>query len=447
MGFKTRLIIGMACVISVGIIILSFFNYISVKSKAEKDAYALYGSTIAIVAAEADAWIADFKNMGRAAVISFANGEITPESAQAFLPILRECMNAYGYDDFVIALDDNKTYVSPTQVSISGLSYVPRYYNRPWYTEPKRTGKPFIYGPLPSSEDKMQFAVSVPIFDSTGTFAGVAAIFTDFRNLAPVLQNYDTGADSRLSIIDANRTIVATPPDEEANIMKNIEAVNAGLELLVSQINDPLVSFIKYEDKGVAKLYFQQGLVGADWYVSLSIDESIVLHEANKSLRLSSLISLGILIISLVSMVLLLRVLLRPIFELRDQMSDLSNEAEQNISADNSQIIQNQLTSEGLSKSLIEQYQITIRERQVIEILIQGKTDKEISLALDIAVSTVQAHLKRIYQKTATAGRFALIALVHESNTMPDTQNANATDEALQKQAETLKSIISKFKM
>jgi DNA-binding NarL/FixJ family response regulator len=67
---------------------------------------------------------------------------------------------------------------------------------------------------------------------------------------------------------------------------------------------------------------------------------------------------------------------------------------------------------QGISPAFIEKYEITPREREVIEALVQGRTDKEISSKLNIAVNTVQVHLKRIYRKTNAAGRFALAALV-----------------------------------
>jgi DNA-binding CsgD family transcriptional regulator len=67
---------------------------------------------------------------------------------------------------------------------------------------------------------------------------------------------------------------------------------------------------------------------------------------------------------------------------------------------------------QGLSTAFIEKYEITPREREVVEAMLHGKTDKEISISLNIAVSTVQVHLKRIYRKTGAAGRFALSALV-----------------------------------
>jgi DNA-binding CsgD family transcriptional regulator len=67
---------------------------------------------------------------------------------------------------------------------------------------------------------------------------------------------------------------------------------------------------------------------------------------------------------------------------------------------------------QGLSAAFIEKYEITPREREVIETMLQGKTDKEIAVKLNIAVNTVQVHLKKLYRKTGAAGRFALSALV-----------------------------------
>jgi DNA-binding CsgD family transcriptional regulator len=69
-------------------------------------------------------------------------------------------------------------------------------------------------------------------------------------------------------------------------------------------------------------------------------------------------------------------------------------------------------TEQGLSPAFIDKYEITPREREVVEAMLVGKTDKEIAVKLNMAVNTVQVHLKRIYKKTGAAGRFALSALV-----------------------------------
>ena len=65
----------------------------------------------------------------------------------------------------------------------------------------------------------------------------------------------------------------------------------------------------------------------------------------------------------------------------------------------------------GLSPEFIEKYGLTSREAELIVVLLQGKSDKEIAALLDIALNTVQVHLKHIYKKTSTKGRYALMVL------------------------------------
>jgi DNA-binding CsgD family transcriptional regulator len=65
----------------------------------------------------------------------------------------------------------------------------------------------------------------------------------------------------------------------------------------------------------------------------------------------------------------------------------------------------------GISPEFIKKYSLTGREAEITVALLQGKSDKEIAVLLDIAVNTVQVHLKNIYRKTGAPGRFALMAL------------------------------------
>jgi DNA-binding CsgD family transcriptional regulator len=66
----------------------------------------------------------------------------------------------------------------------------------------------------------------------------------------------------------------------------------------------------------------------------------------------------------------------------------------------------------GLSAEFIAKFGITGREREIVNNLLEGKSDKDIAVALNIAVSTAQTHLKNIYKKTGVSGRFALQALL-----------------------------------
>jgi DNA-binding CsgD family transcriptional regulator len=51
---------------------------------------------------------------------------------------------------------------------------------------------------------------------------------------------------------------------------------------------------------------------------------------------------------------------------------------------------------------------LTNREREVVTLLVQGKSNKEIGAALYISIDTVKAHLKKIYGKTGTTSRVGL---------------------------------------
>ncbi len=55
-------------------------------------------------------------------------------------------------------------------------------------------------------------------------------------------------------------------------------------------------------------------------------------------------------------------------------------------------------------------YKLTGRERQVLELLLQGFTNAEIAAKLFISVSTVKMHCKNIYKKLEANGLRELIA-------------------------------------
>ncbi len=58
---------------------------------------------------------------------------------------------------------------------------------------------------------------------------------------------------------------------------------------------------------------------------------------------------------------------------------------------------------------------LTVRERQIIEVLSDGATNKEIGRQLNLAEGTVKVHLHRIYRKLGIAHRTALAILAHQN--------------------------------
>ena len=66
------------------------------------------------------------------------------------------------------------------------------------------------------------------------------------------------------------------------------------------------------------------------------------------------------------------------------------------------------------------QIMLTDREKQIVKLMIDGLTNKEISNALFISESTVETHRKNIYRKTETHSLPKLIQAVANLNLLAD---------------------------
>ncbi|HPJ22827.1 MAG TPA: helix-turn-helix transcriptional regulator, partial [Clostridia bacterium] len=72
------------------------------------------------------------------------------------------------------------------------------------------------------------------------------------------------------------------------------------------------------------------------------------------------------------------------------------------------------------AEQFYNQYNISEREREIIEALAQGKTNKEIAAELFISINTVKTHIKNIYRKLDIRNRVQLlhkIKITNEGNT------------------------------
>lgn len=85
----------------------------------------------------------------------------------------------------------------------------------------------------------------------------------------------------------------------------------------------------------------------------------------------------------------------------------------------------NQIEQAGPRLSLL-----TSREREVVEQLVGGLTDREIARSLVISPRTVHKHLESIYRKVAVRNRASLIGLIHQANDDPPPPNTPRRREA-----------------
>lgn len=70
-------------------------------------------------------------------------------------------------------------------------------------------------------------------------------------------------------------------------------------------------------------------------------------------------------------------------------------------------------TVSGNSASLLESVRLTGRERQVVELLGEGLSNKEIAGRLQIAVHTVKSHVHNVLEKLALRSRLEVAAYTH----------------------------------
>ncbi|WP_461256195.1 LuxR C-terminal-related transcriptional regulator [Treponema sp. R80B11-R83G3] len=66
----------------------------------------------------------------------------------------------------------------------------------------------------------------------------------------------------------------------------------------------------------------------------------------------------------------------------------------------------------GLSDNFCKRYQLTDREKDIVEVMMRGKSNKEIADTLLISIRTVGAYLQNVYKKTGALNRFALYSLI-----------------------------------
>ena len=77
--------------------------------------------------------------------------------------------------------------------------------------------------------------------------------------------------------------------------------------------------------------------------------------------------------------------------------------------------------TEGILEMLTEEYRISKREREIIELILKGKSNKEIEDILCISFSTVKNHIYNVYQKMGINSRGQLM---HLAMTFPRNENA-----------------------
>jgi len=91
--------------------------------------------------------------------------------------------------------------------------------------------------------------------------------------------------------------------------------------------------------------------------------------------------------------------------------------------------------------------QLSVREKQVVDLLLLGKSNKQIALALGVSERTIEFHLKNIYIKMQVGSRVELILKLVESTVDSEKEKIdNGNQPARPRAAQSLRNTISLIK-
>ncbi|GHU14939.1 hypothetical protein FACS1894163_00100 [Spirochaetia bacterium] len=68
---------------------------------------------------------------------------------------------------------------------------------------------------------------------------------------------------------------------------------------------------------------------------------------------------------------------------------------------------------EGFIDAFAVKHKLSPREKQALELLLLGNSDKAIALEMGVSINSVGVYLRRLYAKTGVSGRFDILTMVH----------------------------------
>ncbi|GHV80249.1 hypothetical protein AGMMS49944_20400 [Spirochaetia bacterium] len=68
---------------------------------------------------------------------------------------------------------------------------------------------------------------------------------------------------------------------------------------------------------------------------------------------------------------------------------------------------------EGFIDAFVVKHKLSPREKQALELLLEGNSDKAIAYKMGVSINSVGVYLRRLYAKTGVSGRFGLLTFVY----------------------------------
>ncbi|MEJ2762959.1 methyl-accepting chemotaxis protein [Photobacterium sp. MCCC 1A19761] len=220
------------------------------------------------------------------------------------------------HDAFLLAgqgFERDGSYTSSDPNWNPGANWDPR--SRPWYKATQQSRELIITKPYPDTLTKeMLVSIATPLFENN-QFVGAIFFDVSLSGLAKLVNQVSLFDAGYLFIVDNHGTVIAHP-----NADFNGKSMSSFLgNLPISKQPTTLA-----QDGKQLNVSFTQ-IPGQNWFVGAVLDESLAFAAVNKLKTDSIIYSALALITGIIALLMLIKVLMRPIQDLNDAIQDVAS--------------------------------------------------------------------------------------------------------------------------
>jgi len=311
LGFSQKIILTSSSIIAFSLIILSLINYQSMKSTLHQQVSQNLQETSEAASHNMTAWLnAQLKVIK---IVAQSTPDITPNMDRATLALLS---SASEFSTVYVANEQGAMVMDDPSIELPN-GYDPRV--RPWYQKTKSAQSVSFTSPyLDATSGELLISTTAPI-TKANKFVGVAAGDLTLTYIANILKNIDFSGMGNAYLVDSKGDILAhtNPEFNEKNINEIYDQTHIALQKELTEVT---------RDKQTKLIgsYPIEGVQSIDWQLVVEIDKGLVFASLEKMKLNSMLLTLFGVVASIILIMALLKVLIRPLNLLRIALADLS---------------------------------------------------------------------------------------------------------------------------
>jgi len=246
-------------------------------------------------------------------IVAQSTPDITPNMDRATLALLS---SASEFSTVYVANEQGAMVMDDPSIELPN-GYDPRV--RPWYQKTKSAQSVSFTSPyLDATSGELLISTTAPI-TKANKFVGVAAGDLTLTYIANILKNIDFSGMGNAYLVDSKGDILAhtNPEFNEKNINEIYDQTHIALQKELTEVT---------RDKQTKLIgsYPIEGVQSIDWQLVVEIDKGLVFASLEKMKLNSMLLTLFGVVASIILIMALLKVLIRPLNLLRIALADLS---------------------------------------------------------------------------------------------------------------------------